>query len=111
MVVEWSRQFGIAMEIGIGINTGEMAVGIVGSTDHMKIGAIGDAVNVASRVQGLTTVCGYSVLLTQDCYDELGGHIALYPCGSHTVKGRVQPVEIFGAVAVIPVETRAGSTL
>jgi class 3 adenylate cyclase/CHASE2 domain-containing sensor protein len=97
VIVEWSRNSGVDLEIAIGINTGEMAVGVVGSQDHMKIGAVGDAVNVASRVQTLTARCGFQILVTKECYDIVDGRIPMLPCGSFEIKGREKPVAVFGA--------------
>jgi len=95
-LVEWGRRIAVPLEIGIGINSGEMLIGVVGSEKHMKIGAVGDAVNVASRVQSLTTHCGFSILVTKESHDLIEG-IPLTPCGEFEVKGREQRVEVFGA--------------
>lgn len=97
MMAEWYRLSGVNVKIGIGINSGEMAIGVVGSQDHMKLGAVGDAVNVASRVQGLSERCGYGILVTKESYDLIAGRIALDPCGHFAVKGREQEVQVFGA--------------
>lgn len=59
------------MEVSIGINTGEMAVGIFGDDAHLAWTAQGDAVNLATRIEQLTRTLGYSVLLGK----------ARLPCG------------------------------
>ena len=62
----------------------------------MKLGAVGDAVNVAARVQGLTGQCGCSVLITRDTYELVKDEVCATCCGTFEVKGREQPVEVFG---------------
>jgi adenylate cyclase len=51
-------------------------------------------VNTASRVQDLTKVLGRSLLITRECRDALGDS-DLEPLGTHAVKGRLQPLELF----------------
>ncbi len=97
LLAEWSARTGVAMHISVGIHTGSMHIGVVGSEEHMKLGAVGDAVNVTSRVQGLTARCGFSILVTRECYDLIAGRIPFTPCGFFAVKGRDQEVEVFGA--------------
>jgi adenylate cyclase len=60
------------MEIGIGIHTGPAFVGNTGSKIKFKYGPLGDTVNKASRVQGLTRYLKCPILVTRDTRDELG---------------------------------------
>jgi adenylate cyclase len=88
------------ISVGIGIETGSMMIGLVGATDHLKQGAIGDAVNVASRVQRLNLTCGYAILITSTTRERAGadfceGHGAV-SCGVQPIRGRSEPLEIYG---------------
>ena len=96
ILANWSRVSGVELEFAVGIHSGEMIIGVIGSEDHMKMGAVGDAVIVASRVQGLTQRCDYGILLTQESHELVGSQIPLTLIGPFLVKGRQQEVIIYG---------------
>ena len=87
-------------EMGIGIATGEMMIGAVGSEERIKLSAIGDAVNVASRAQGLTQSCGYNILITLSTCDAVRDFVEARSCGLHILRGRKTPIELFGVLGV-----------
>lgn len=93
---EWAEPAASSVDVGIGLDTGELMIGNVGAKSHMKLGAIGDAVNVAARVQRLSSQCGYNVLITLHTYERLHGALEARSCGIQPVRGRNQAVEIFG---------------
>jgi class 3 adenylate cyclase len=99
----WLAEGAPRLEVGIAIHTGKMVIGVVGSRQLMKLGAVGDVVNVAARVQGLSRECGFDVLITGDTYACTDGAIDAVACGSFKVKGREQPVEVYGVGARHPV--------
>ena len=59
------------IKIGIGLNTGPLMLGIVGGPNHMEGTVISDAVNLASRVEGLTKIYGSALLMTEHTYLKL----------------------------------------
>lgn len=59
------------LRIGIGVNTGRVMLGIIGGRDRIKCGVIGDPVNLAARVEGLTRYTGAGMLITGDTRDRL----------------------------------------
>ncbi len=93
---------GAPIEVGIGINTGEMVVGNVGDQSRMDFTAIGDAVNVGDRLQslakGLETLVGG---LTAELVKE---RAALTDRGDQAVKGRDAPVRVFAVDERMPAQ-------
>jgi adenylate cyclase len=68
----WMTHTGEECRLGIGVNTGLALVGNIGSAYKFKYGALGNTVNVASRVQGLTRYLKRSLLITGETFAELG---------------------------------------
>ena len=65
------REFARDVEVGIGVNTGAVIAGSIGGGGHFEFTVIGDAVNVASRVERLTRQTGDAILITQATLDAL----------------------------------------
>ncbi len=87
------------LQIGIGINTGSLMLGTVGTV-------ISDAVNLASRVESLTKEYGVSMLITQNTFIELNDIYDLRLIDRVTVKGKLQMVTVYEVFAADPPELR-----
>lgn len=91
-----TERFG-EFHIGIGINTGVVIAGTIGGGGKLEFTLIGDAVNVAARVEQLTKTTGDAILLTHQCVDALASrHSELTDRGFHALKGKSAPVRVFG---------------
>jgi adenylate cyclase len=85
---------GAELEIGIGVHSGSAVVGLIGSSDRLDYTAIGDTVNLASRVEGLTKGVA-RVLVTEATKAAAGDLFAWRDCGVFPVKGREHGVRLF----------------
>lgn len=85
----------VGIDIGIGVNTGAMIAGNIGSEQIMSYTVIGDAVNLGARLESLNKQYGTRILVSDATLARLHGRYTVRPLGEVVVKGKTQPVGVY----------------
>ncbi|MBX7077730.1 MAG: HAMP domain-containing protein [Nannocystaceae bacterium] len=94
--VGWQQQYGVQIQLAIGINSGEAVVGNIGSERRMEYTAIGDVVNVAARLEAIARPG--QVLVTAATRERAGARFRFNELGPRPIAGRAEPLVLFELV-------------
>jgi adenylate cyclase len=92
---QWTAAGNAALDIGIGINSGDMIAGNIGSSAVMSYTVIGDNVNLGARLESLNKDYGTRIIISDATRARLTAHHPIRPLGDVVVKGKSRPVAIF----------------
>jgi adenylate cyclase len=91
----WAAAGKAQLDIGVGVNSGEMIAGNIGSASIMSYTVIGDNVNLGSRLESLNKEYRTRIIISEATRGRLTGTYEIRPLGDVIVKGKTQPVAIF----------------
>jgi adenylate cyclase len=97
------------LEFGVGIHTGDVVAGVMGSDRFMEFTVIGDPVNIAARVEALTRVHQVDILVTEEVQKTLDPRFVVRPMPPVAVKGKSEPVATFAIESYDPARGRAAA--
>lgn len=108
----WKKQGLEPIDIGIGINTGEMVVGNMGSLKRMDYTVIGDNVNIGARLESLTRQYNCHMIISEATYEKVRNTVNAIELAPVTVKGKTKPINIYNVLGLLsgPVDTMPDGT-
>jgi adenylate cyclase len=98
----WAAEGRVQLDIGVGVNSGDMIAGNIGSSAIMSYTVIGDNVNLGSRLESLNKEYRTRIIISEATRGRLAKTYETRPLGGVVVKGKTRPVEIFEVIVPSP---------
>lgn len=96
----WNQQGRVSLKMRIGLNTANVLIGNVGSSERLSYTAMGDGVNIASRLEGKNKEFGSKICISDSVYHEVADKVVARPLGSVVVKGRRSEFPVYELLAL-----------
>ncbi len=100
LAVKNAKEGKIIFDVKIGINTGDALLGLSGSQKIMSYTAMGDAVNVSSRLESNCNKVGKDILISKSTYEDAKDKIVVLEAGRISVKGRNEEIDIYEPIGI-----------
>ncbi len=92
---KWQSEGRPTLQIGVGINSGEMLFGNIGSDQRMDFTVIGDSVNLGARLESATKELHASIVISDSTYRQIQDRAKVRPLGEISVKGKAQKIVVY----------------
>jgi adenylate cyclase len=96
---ELSAEFGCHLEIRIGLNTGVVTAGNMGSANRFQYTVMGDAVNVGARLEDANRLCGTRILIGEATWARVHDQVETRQLGWARIRGKTKPVQLYELLA------------
>lgn len=97
----WKRSGSPVFNTRIGLHLGDVIIGNIGSSERMNYTAIGDSVNLCSRLEGLNKYYGTQIIVSEDVFDRVKDSFLMRPLDRVAVKGKNKAARIYELIAQI----------
>lgn len=101
MKIENIKEGKLILDVKLGVNTGDALLGLSGSDKIMSYTAMGDAVNIASRLESSCSKLGRDILISKSTYDRIKDKIVVLNVGNIDVKGKDEKIEVFEPIGFV----------
>ena len=96
--LKWEKEGKPLIEIGVGVNTGEVFVGNIGSVNRMEYTVIGDTVNLASRLESYNKTYKTHMLISSSTYEASKNHIIIKKISNVEIRGKADKIDIYEVI-------------